>query len=562
MFDSKVDIAVKYAKKYFHVKSVVVHPQRVEMEVVPKSPERLDSDYDMLRYAYKLEGMIPLLTRRKTSYILVVYKKLRRRTMPVWVNIVFLCLAVASTMYVGSAYYSSYFGISPGTPEAYTGGFLTFTLPLFAILGSHEMAHYIASRRHRVDASLPFFIPAPNIIGTFGALISVREPIPNRKALLDIGAAGPIAGFIMAAIISLFVGGYPPVETGGRYVTGVNFPPIYYALSLFFPAEWGHYLSSLHPAQVAVWVGFVVTAMNLFPVGQLDGGHIARALLCERAKYLNYIFVGIMMLLSMWYPGWLIFLLVILVLGGGITHPPPLNEVSSLDMRRVAVGALSFAILAVSFTPVPIYMEVRSADYQMNVVMDSGVVLEGAFESVNLTVVFRNTGNVVENVTLLMKTKLNCTENSTSAVLGPGESTVWNVTLRYTADAAPGWNTVIVLPVVNGETGRGEVTSILVLRQARDISVSPPSVGPGENVTVRNLANRTVDFTVLSMTNASYFIRLMSIYNGSVVSGETMTFRLNPGGEAVLVVEALSPGKHIMLVVTGDYEAVYFEVVA
>jgi membrane-associated protease RseP (regulator of RpoE activity) len=231
------------------------------------------------------------------------------------------------------------------------------------------MGHFVMARRHGVTASLPFFIPLPPVfslnIGTMGAFISMREPIPDRKALLDIGAAGPIAGLLVAipvTLLGLFLMQHdpvtlPPVE-GLAYLGA---PLLYDALATPFALDPNQLI---HPTAFAGWVGLLVTGINLLPAGQLDGGHVAHALLGERSKYLSFAAVGALIVMGIGIPafggfpgfegygGWLIFALLVSFLG--VHHPAPLNSLSALDARRMALGWVAMAVLVVCFTPLPV----------------------------------------------------------------------------------------------------------------------------------------------------------------------------------------------------------------
>ncbi len=250
-----------------------------------------------------------------------------------------------------------------------TGGFLQFALPLMAILGVHEMGHYVASRYHGLTPSYPYFIPLPPIfavnIGTLGAFISLREPIPSRKALFDIGASGPLAGLVIAIPV-VILGSWLMVVDPVTAVEGSN--TVFLGTPLLFDAlAWPFAISSdalIHPVAMAGWVGLLVTGINLLPTGQLDGGHIATALLADHARLLSSIALGVLVLLGLgvppftqdqWIPGysgWLVFAIIILFLG--TRHPPPLNSVSDLDPNRTWLGILTFVLAVACFTPLPI----------------------------------------------------------------------------------------------------------------------------------------------------------------------------------------------------------------
>lgn len=410
-------------------------------------------------------------------------------------NIFLFIATILTTTLAGSIFYSGYeqveglhhwFGIDVTyfDPRFLALGFLSFSLPVMAILGIHELGHFFVAKRHHVRTSLPYFIPVPPMlpIGTFGAFISIREPIPDRKALFDIGASGPIAGFIATIpvlIIGLLLTGavaapVPPedevhlelvapdgtlygdghsvknvtlanrteekgtrddyhesvavnssspgysagnwtlrvrathlgdptrvhvefrwtmsavndsafLSTGTRSadlelaftnatavlnatvadnVTAVEatmlwkMPPknvMNLGNSLLFIAA-GELIQTppnvlIHPTGFAGWVGLLVTGFNLLPAGQLDGGHVARAALGNHQRWASFASLGIMLVLSWFFAGWLVMALLLTFLG--LRHPPPLNDKVPLDGRRKLLAVVVLVILIVCFIPVP-----------------------------------------------------------------------------------------------------------------------------------------------------------------------------------------------------------------
>lgn len=240
-------------------------------------------------------------------------------------------------------------------PEKIYKGF-PFALTLMSILLAHELSHYFASRKHRVNATLPYFIPAPTIIGTFGAFIKMKSPITTRQALLDIGVSGPIAGFIISIIVSIIglsLSQVVPIQKAeGSLSLGDSL--LFSTLSqLILNYQPGVQDVLLHPVAFAGWIGFFVTSINLIPVGQLDGGHIAYALFGEKHIYLSKALVPLMFLLGilLWL-GWA-FWAIILVLILGLKHPPILYGEVPLDGKRRFLGWLAFLILILTFIPVP-----------------------------------------------------------------------------------------------------------------------------------------------------------------------------------------------------------------
>lgn len=230
-----------------------------------------------------------------------------------------------------------------------------FSISIMTILLGHEMGHYFASKAHRTKATLPYFIPAPSIIGTFGAFIKMKSPILTRKALIDIGATGPIVGFILsliACIIGLKMSKIIPLTYGeDMFMLGDSI-----LFSLLVKFTLGNIPAGqdvlLHSVAFAGWIGLFVTSMNLLPVGQLDGGHIAYALFGKWHFYISRAILFFIAALGVfyWY-GWLVWALLLVFLG--VDHPPILVWESSLSLSRRIVGILSFIIFLLTFTPAP-----------------------------------------------------------------------------------------------------------------------------------------------------------------------------------------------------------------
>lgn len=268
-----------------------------------------------------------------------------------WVHIVLFCLTVLSTLYAGALWE----GIDIlSEPWRFTEGW-PFTLALLSILISHEFSHYITSRLHKTKASLPYFIPAPTAIGTFGAIIRMKSPITTRKALIDIGASGPIAGFVIS-VVTTIIGLNLSEVTRTDEIKGIGFGSsiIYLLLSRLVLGEIPEDHSILlHPVALAGWIGFLVTSLNLIPVGQLDGGHIAYAILGRFHKFVSLIFIGILLILGIfaWY-GWFVWAGLLLVVG--IKHPPIIFWEDKLTPSRKLITAISALIFILSFIPVPL----------------------------------------------------------------------------------------------------------------------------------------------------------------------------------------------------------------
>jgi membrane-associated protease RseP (regulator of RpoE activity) len=320
---------------------------------------KMEKNFDLLRISLSKKGYIPMLRYENGEHAIYIIKKPERKKKPIWINIVLLIATIFTTTLAGSFQWVGIYNadiIEMLSPFYILYGFVFFSVPLLLILGVHEMGHYFASKKHNVEASLPYFIPLPPPIftlGTFGALISTREPIPNRKALLDIGVAGPICGFLVAIPISLlglfFMNQNPIIAPANAEGFTIMFPLILQFLSSFFTIPPN---TIIHPTAFAGWVGLFVTALNLLPVGQLDGGHVARALFKEKSKYITWIVIGAILVLGLFYTGWFIFAIFIIFLLG-THHPAPLNELEKLDTRRIIIGLFALIIFILCFASIP-----------------------------------------------------------------------------------------------------------------------------------------------------------------------------------------------------------------
>lgn len=269
-----------------------------------------------------------------------------------WLHIV-LFLSTLITTTVAGALQS---GVDPlAEPWQITAG-LPFAVTLMTILLVHEMGHYLMSRYHRVHATLPYFIPAPSFIGTFGAFIKMDSPPQDRRSLFDVGAAGPLAGLVLAVpavIIGLRLSTISPDEgMGGGIALGSSLLLNFLSqITLGLVPDEANII--MHPIGFAGWIGLLVTGMNLLPVGQLDGGHVVYALFGQRHIWISRLALVAILFLGFlrWWDGWLIWGLLLLFMG--VRHPPPLDPYTPLDLKRQIVAWLTLAILALTFIPVP-----------------------------------------------------------------------------------------------------------------------------------------------------------------------------------------------------------------
>jgi Zn-dependent protease len=283
-------------------------------------------------------------------------QKTRRPKWPLHVTLLFLTMA--TTTWAGAMHQ----GINILLEPAKLAVGLPYSIGLLLILGAHELGHFFAARKHRIQVTPPFFIPAPFALGTFGAFIRMRGPVQDRRALFDVAMAGPLAGLVFAIPALLFglqhsrvIIGNAPIDLSYNGVdVGSSFlMAILSKLALGTAVAQGHRII-LQPLAFAGWLGLLVTALNLLPIGQLDGGHIAHALFgSRRAGTISIIaLVSLFSLAFFVWPGLLIWAFIVLFLAGGRDNPA-VNDLTPLDPSRRALGYFAFALLALILVPVP-----------------------------------------------------------------------------------------------------------------------------------------------------------------------------------------------------------------
>lgn len=234
---------------------------------------------------------------------------------------------------------------------------LVFSIPLMSILLVHEMGHFLAGRRRHLDVTPPYFIPAIPPVGTFGAFIKIRSLIPDRQALIEVGAAGPVCGAIIAIPLLVLGIGLSEIQQGSQDGSGISFGTsiiLELACLIWFGKFSFQTVILLHPIAIAAWFGLFVTAMNLLPVGQLDGGHVVYATFGPRiARYVSYGVFGALLPLGYFaWPGWIMF--AVLTLFIGLKHPPPIDTYTPPSPGGRVLAWTAIALFALTFVPAPI----------------------------------------------------------------------------------------------------------------------------------------------------------------------------------------------------------------
>jgi membrane-associated protease RseP (regulator of RpoE activity) len=286
----------------------------------------------------------------------------------VWLHVLLFVLTIATTTLVGAGQYAGYLddfrgatGLPMPFPALLVRGFW-YSGTILAILGCHELGHYFACRYYDVDASLPFFIPVPFLLtGTMGAFIRIREQIPSKKMLFDIGIAGPIAGFVVA-VPALFIGlamsHVVRLPANPSDMLELGEPLLFkFASWLLWGTQPDGYSLNMHPMAFAAWFGLLATALNLFPVGQLDGGHISYSVLGPRwSTYVTFAMLGVAVGLAVFASSWIVWtvMMVAMLLVFGPRHPRVFDEDVPLDRTRLLLAAFAVVMFILCFTPAPI----------------------------------------------------------------------------------------------------------------------------------------------------------------------------------------------------------------
>ncbi len=327
-----------------------------------------EAAYELLDAQFLPLELLPIFRTDQEKHVVDVYQgRLHVKPRPWWPNLVLFLLTFASVLYVGTLQAlneiaSSNLGealrmAENPLPELWRG--LPYAVSVLLILGAHELGHYFAARRHKLAVTLPYFLPFPfSMLGTLGAAIQLREPMRSRKVLLEVGAAGPLAGLVFAIPIVLLGLATSSVmalsEVGGGMVEGNS---ILYAgfkvlmFGEFLPnAERDVFINSI---AWAGWIGLFITGLNLIPVGQLDGGHVMYALFGKRARLL-YLPTIIAMGVLIYFTGITLLFMLVLIILMGPNYAVPLNDITPLTGTHRAVAVATLVIFVLVFVPVPL----------------------------------------------------------------------------------------------------------------------------------------------------------------------------------------------------------------
>lgn len=325
-----------YVSNYFTIKSVHIEPKAFYFIVYDYSRDKflqLVEDLDKI-------GYLPFIDEYGENYKINIVNKPDHGESRIHLNVILFLATVFSTIFVGYLW------------EGNIVNGIVFSVAILAIAGTHETAHYFAAKKHDIKATLPYFIPAPNMIGTFGAVINIKSAIPNKNALFDLGVSGPIAGFIVAIPV-LIIGIYysTTIPMNGEPALLFYSSPLMSIIEYFMtsvPA--GHYMQ-LNPLILAGWVGIVITMLNLMPIAVLDGGHISRSIFNAKIhQYISIVGVIVMALLG-WYL--MAVLLVAFILFMSRKHPGALDNVSKLSKNRKILAIVMVIIFILCLSPAP-----------------------------------------------------------------------------------------------------------------------------------------------------------------------------------------------------------------
>ena len=354
----------------------IIHQSRFRNHLIFRTMKDTIDDQRLSEIIGELlkNGYLPTIDEKKNQIFLHVVFETSRFKSRIWLNIVLFLLTILSTMMAGAVLVGkSYFFEIQNAMFGWK-----YALAIITILTAHEFGHYFAAIYHKINASLPYYIPFPGtLFGTLGAFIRLKSPIQNRKALLDVGAAGPIAGFIFSLFFLIigywqlpnkegiiqFVETIHPWDMQGEGMNLVLGKSLLFALFNDVLAGGRLPMNELYhfPFIFAGWIGLLVTSINLMPIGQLDGGHILYALVEKRARLFGIsafallILLNIILILQYFSFVWVLWIILIFVLIG-FRHPPTINDNLHLSAQKKMIGWICMILFILCFPPLPIYI--------------------------------------------------------------------------------------------------------------------------------------------------------------------------------------------------------------
>lgn len=335
------------------VDNAEVDPQERAVSFSGKLRIEAEDAFEKLKARFQPLGYIPLLRENESGemQIVVAIKGTLQAVLAqrVWLNgLLFLATFLTTTLF-GGMYAMTLSGQTQPMLETILSYGLPFSITLLTILGVHELGHYVQARRHNLPVTLPFFIPVPFGLGTFGAFIQMRGAVENKRALFDVGVGGPVAGLLVA--IPLFIVGLL-ISSVSNSPAPLNRSLMIEGLIAVFRPEATLNGILLNPVLLAARFGLIITAINLLPVGQLDGGHVAYGLLGRSAHHLARGALILLLVAGLTLsPTWLIW--GVFVLFGGLHHPPPLNDITGLNRPRQLAGVIASILFFLIVTPMP-----------------------------------------------------------------------------------------------------------------------------------------------------------------------------------------------------------------
>lgn len=317
--------------------------------------------FEELQYRFEQRDYLPILQRHGGQDVLLAIKGVAKQKAGsnTLVHLLLFLITLATTITAGAALNgaSVIAALQSGSPlEIITAVWagVPFAAALLLILGIHELGHYAAARYHRINVSLPYFIPMPfSAIGTMGAFISLKSPMRDRRVLFDVGVAGPIAGFLVAVpvfIVGLWLSPVVPDVGRGATLAGFGQSLLTTVLTTFLKDVPPGYTVGFHPVLFAAWLGLFITSINLLPLGQLDGGHTIYAVFGRTAHMISRLTFVLLLLAGFLYSSqWLFWAFFALL--GGLDHQPPLNDITPLDPRRKLIAAFTLLMFFITFVP-------------------------------------------------------------------------------------------------------------------------------------------------------------------------------------------------------------------